>query len=41
VQCSGVALVAQAASFDGTNNNNPISMSKTYYGVIKDILELN
>ena len=41
VQCSGVALVAHATSFDGTNNNNPVSMSKTYYGVIKDILELN
>jgi hypothetical protein len=27
VQCSGVALVAHATSFDGTNNNNPVLMS--------------
>ena len=41
VQNSGVALVAESTSFDRGNNDNTIIGNKPYYGIIKEILELN
>ena len=41
VQNSGVALVAETTCFERGNNNNFVMGKKTYYGVIKDIVELN
>ncbi len=40
-QNSGVALVAQTSCFENGNNMNPIVRNKTYYGRIKEIIELN
>jgi hypothetical protein len=36
-----VALVAETTCFESGNNNNFVMGKKTYYGVIKDIIELN
>ena len=41
VQNSGVALVAESTSFDRGNNDNTIIGNKPYYGIIKEILEIN
>ena len=41
VQNSGVALVAETTCFESGNNNDFLMGKKTYYGVIKDIVELN
>jgi len=41
IQNSGVALVAESSSFESDNNDNIIIGSKTYYGIITEILELN
>lgn len=41
VQSSGVAVVAESSSFDRGNKDNVIIRNKTYYGVVKEILELN
>jgi len=40
-QSSGVALVAQTASFAKGKGDNINVRNKTYYGIIKEILELN
>ena len=41
IQNSGVAVVAEATTFEGGNNNDVIIRNNIYYGVIKEILELN
>ena len=41
VQNSGVALVAESACFERGNNDRSIIGNKTYYGIIKEIVELN
>jgi hypothetical protein len=41
VQNSGVAVVAESTSTDRGNNDNIIIINKTYYGIIKEILDLN
>jgi hypothetical protein len=41
VQNSGVALVAQTSCFENGNNAAPVVRNKTYYGIIKEIIELN
>jgi hypothetical protein len=41
VQNSGVAVVAESTSFERGNNDQIIVGKKIYYGVIKEILELN
>jgi hypothetical protein len=41
VQNSGVAVVAESTSTDRGNNDNIIIIKKTYYGIIKEILDLN
>jgi hypothetical protein len=41
IQNSSVAVVAESASTDRGNNDNIIIRKKTYYGIIKEILELN
>jgi hypothetical protein len=41
VQNSGVAVVAESASFERGNNDQIIIGKNVYYGVIKEILELN
>jgi hypothetical protein len=40
VQSSGVALVAQTSCFED-GNVNPVVRNKIYYGIIKEIIELN
>ena len=40
-QSSGVALVAQTTSFAKGKGDNISVRNKTYYGIIKEILELN
>lgn len=39
-QNSGVVVTAQTSSFASRNDNNPIIGDVTYYGVLKDIIEL-
>jgi len=41
VQNSGVAVVAESTSFERGNNDNTIIGKKVYYGILKEILELN
>jgi hypothetical protein len=41
IQSSGVALVAQTTSFEKRNGDNASVRNKAYYGIIKEILELN
>jgi len=41
VQNSGVALVAESTCFQRGDNDNVIIGNKTYYGIIKEIVELN
>jgi hypothetical protein len=41
VQSSGVALVAESTFFERGNNDNQILGKHIYYGIIKEILELN
>jgi hypothetical protein len=41
VQNSGVAVVAESTSFERGDNDNTIIGKKVYYGILKDILELN
>jgi hypothetical protein len=41
VQGSGVALIAQTTSFQKGNSDNTTVRNKAYYGIIKEILELN
>jgi hypothetical protein len=41
IQNSGVALVAESACFERGNKDNMILGNKTYYGIIKEIVELN
>jgi hypothetical protein len=41
IQNSGVVVVAESASFERGNNDQIIIGKKIYYGVIKEILELN
>ncbi|KAM0836034.1 hypothetical protein ACQ4PT_062578 [Festuca glaucescens] len=41
VQGSGVALIAQTTSFQKGNGDNTSVRNKAYYGIIKEILELN
>ncbi|KAM0899034.1 hypothetical protein ACQ4PT_021577 [Festuca glaucescens] len=41
VQGSGVALIAQTTSFQKGNCDNTSVRNKAYYGIIKEILELN
>jgi len=41
IQNSGVAVVAEASTFEGGNNNDVIIRNNIYYGIIKEILELN
>jgi len=41
IQNSGVAVVVEATTFEGRNNNYGIIRNNIYYGVIKEILELN
>ena len=41
VQGSGVALTAQTTSFQKGNGDNTSVRNKAYYGIIKEILELN
>ena len=41
VQGSGVALVAQTSCFENGNNVDPVMRNKIYYGIIKEIIELN
>ena len=41
IQNSGVALVAESTCFEKGDNDNVIIGSKTYYGIIKEIVELN
>lgn len=40
VQSSGVALVAQTSCFEN-GNMNPVVRNMSYYGIIKEIIELN
>jgi Domain of unknown function (DUF4216) len=37
----GVAVVAQTSSFSSANDQNPVTSDVTYYGIIKDIIEVN
>lgn len=37
----GVAVVAQTSSFSSAKDQNPITGEVTYYGIIKEIIELN
>jgi hypothetical protein len=41
VQNSGVALIAESECFERGNKDNIILGNKTYYGIIKEIVELN
>jgi hypothetical protein len=41
VQSSGVALVAESTHFERGNNDNQLLGRHIYYGIIKEILELN
>jgi len=41
VQGSGVALVAQTSCFENGNNVDLVMRNKIYYGIIKEIIELN
>jgi hypothetical protein len=41
IQGSGVALIAQTTSFQKGNGDNTSVRNKAYYGIIKEILELN
>jgi hypothetical protein len=41
VQNSGVAVVAESTSFERGDNDNTIIGKKVYYGILKEILELN
>ncbi len=41
VQNSGVALVSESACFERGDNDNVTIGYKTYYGIIKEIVELN
>ena len=41
MQDSGVSVDDQSDHFCSTSDNNPIQVSKAYYGVIKDIWELD
>jgi hypothetical protein len=41
IQNSGVVVVAESTSFDRGNNDNIIIGNKTYFGIIKEIVELN
>jgi hypothetical protein len=41
VQSSGIALVAESTCFERGNNDNQILGKHIYYGIIKEILELN
>ncbi|KAK4426468.1 hypothetical protein Salat_1415400, partial [Sesamum alatum] len=39
-QNSGLVVAAQTSSFVSINDNNPVIGEVTYYGVLKDIIEL-
>ena len=41
IQNSGVAVTAESTSFEIGNNDNIIIGKNTYYGIIKEILEIN
>ena len=41
VQGSGVSLCAQTYCFENGNNVDPVMRNKIYYGIIKEIIELN
>jgi hypothetical protein len=41
IQNSGVALVSESTCFERGDNDNAIIGSETYYGIIKEIVELN
>jgi hypothetical protein len=41
IQSSGVALVAQTTSYELKNGDNASVRNKAYYGIIREILELN
>ena len=41
IQNSGVAVTAESTSFEIGNNDNIIIGTNTYYGIIKEILEIN
>jgi hypothetical protein len=41
IQNSGVAVVAEAATFDRGNNDDSTITKNVYYGIIKEIIELN
>ena len=41
IQNSGVALIAESECFERGNKDNIILGNKTYYGIIKEIVELN
>lgn len=41
VQGSGIALIAQTSCFENGNNVEPVMRNKIYYGIIKEIIELN
>ena len=41
IQNSGVVVVAESTIFDKGSNDNIIIGKKTYFGIIKEIIELN